>query len=122
MSGSGYALLALHSAFARPSPTQSAAAASSSGTSEHGAAGQTAGAAGAAAAAAGSTPDAAMDTALQVLGQRARSRASQFGAYAAQHWQDLYETPDHPASLYEVRVMLACTLTHRVASLRLTRY
>ena len=30
-------------------------------------------------------------------------RAQHFGAFMAEHWQQLYEVPDWPASLYLVR-------------------
>jgi hypothetical protein len=35
-----------------------------------------------------------------------RRAARAFALYAAQHWQELYEGPDRPASLYEVRRLL----------------
>ena len=30
------------------------------------------------------------------------SHAQQFALYIAQHWQDMYDIPDRPGSLYEV--------------------
>jgi hypothetical protein len=34
--------------------------------------------------------------------------ARAFALYAAQHWQELYEVPDRPASLFEVRMCCVC--------------
>lgn len=45
-------------------------------------------------------------------------RAQRMALYAAQHWRTLYEVPDRPASLYEVRGTRRAPLWHDVLQAR----